>query len=201
VNPWVLGGGVLAALLLLGRRASAAVMPPSFGGDATLLWRGGSYRVTSTDRLWLLRAVQSESNKPSDRKWVAQTLINRFVYLRAKGNTVYPTLTSFVRAYAQPINPLWQSADTDKCRRYPSRCTPRMLEKRRLSRTRTQFDDSTVIAVDEALGGMTIPSSSVHYAAPGIGASGKIKLTADRQGYNTFYAVSASRSWPGYSVA
>jgi hypothetical protein len=198
MNPWIIGGGVLATLLLVGRRSSAAVMPSM--GSTTLVWSKGRYRVTDTDRLWLLRAVQAESNKAADRRWVAQTLINRFVYLKAQGSTAYPTLTQFVRAYAQPINPLWESASTTKCRNNPRYCTEAMLEKRRVARNRTQFDNSTVEAVDDALSGMTIPASSVHYAAPGIGAEGKIKLTSDRQGYNTFYAVSASRNWPGYTT-
>lgn len=196
MQPIVIAGAVavLALLLAGGRRLS--------GGTTTLVWRGGSYRVKPSDRLWLLRAVQAESNKADDRRRVAQTLLNRFVYLKSKGSTAYPTLTAFVRAYAQPINPKWENKSTSKCRSNPSRCTDAMIAKRREARAQTQFSDSTVAAVDEAMSrGMTaIDSSSVHYAAPGVGASGKIKLTTDRRGYNTFYAVSGSRGWPGYSV-
>jgi hypothetical protein len=203
MNPWLIGGGAVAALLLFRGRASAAVMPGAGSfSDTTLLWRGGSYRVTPSDRLWLLRAVQAESNKADDRRRVAQTLLNRFVFLKASGSTAYPTLTLFVRAYAQPINPLWESQSTSKCRANPRYCTDAMIAKRQEARNRTQFDSSTVDAVSDALSrGMTdIARSSVHYAAPGIGESGKIKLTSDKSGYNTFYAVSGSQSWPGYAV-
>jgi hypothetical protein len=190
-------GGVLGTILV------AAGLSNRKGGGSTLTWAGGTYTVSPSDRIWLLRAVQAESNKADDRRRVAQTLVNRFIYLKARGSTTYPTLTKFVRAYAQPINPLWESQSTSKCRQYPSRCTDRMIAKRREARTRTQFDDSTREAVDWALtrGMAGFDASAVHYAAPGVGASGKIKLTTDRQGYNTFYAVDSSRRWPGYGVA
>ena len=198
MNPWVIGGGVAVLFAAL-----AAASKGMGGSSSMLVWRGGSYRVTPSDRLWLLRAVQAESNKPDDRRRVAQTLLNRFVFLKSRGSTAYPTLTKFVRAYAQPINPLWESKSTSKCRLNPRYCTDAMLAKRRSSRNQTQFSDSTVFAVNEALSrGMTkVHKSSVHYAAPGIGAAGKVRLTPDVRGYNTFWAVSSSRRWPGYAVA
>lgn len=199
-RPIVIAGVValLALMLAGGRKRSGERLP-------MLLPTGGSlgYRVTPSDRLWLLRAVQAESNKADDRHRVAQTLLNRFVFLKNRGSTAYPTFTKFVRAYAQPINPKWESQSTSKCRANPRRCTDAMIAKRRAARTRGSFDDSTVAAVNEALSrGMTaVDRTSVHYAAPGVSAAGKIKLTPDRRGYNTFYAVSSSRGWRGYSVA
>ena len=197
MRPIVIAGGVAVLGLMLagGRKLS--------GGSSTLVWSSGSYRVTPSDRLWLLRAVQSESNKPDDRRRVAETLVNRFVYLKSRGTTAYPTLTSFVRAYAQPINPLWQSTSTSKCRSNPRYCTAAMIAKRRSARTETMFSDSTTAAVSGALsrGITSIASSSVHYAAPGISGSKHIRLTPDRRGYNTFWAVASSRRWPGYQVA
>jgi hypothetical protein len=168
-----------------------------------LTWRNGSYRVMPSDRLWFLRAVQAESNKADDRRKVAQTLLNRFAFLKSQGVSAYPTLTAFVRAYAQPINPLWESQSTSKCRSNPRYCTDAMIAKRREARDRTQFDDSTVAAVNEALsrGITTIDRSSVHYAAPGISGDAHIRLTPDVRGYNTFWAVAGSKSWPGYTVA
>jgi hypothetical protein len=191
--------GALALMLLLGGKRSTG----GGSGSNTLVWSGGSYRVTPSDRLWLLRAVQAESNKVDDRRRVAQTLINRFVFLKSRGSRAYPTLTKFVRAYAQPINPLWDDPSDAKCQRNPRFCTSSMIAKRRAARDRSTFDGSTTAAVSEALSrGMTaIGGTSVHYAAPGIGAAGKIRLTPDRRGYNTFYAIASSRSWPGYQVA
>ena len=199
MRPIVIVGGIAALALLLGGKKSGG--GSSAGG--TLVWSGGSYRVTPSDRLWLLRAVQAESNKAEDRRRVAQTLINRFVFLKSRGSKAYPTLTKFVRAYAQPINPLWDDPSDAKCQRNPRFCTPAMIAKRRTARDRSSFSESTTAAVSEALSrGMTaISGTSVHYAAPRIGAAGKIRLTPDRQGYNTFYAIASSRSWPGYRVA
>ena len=197
MKPIVIAGGVavLGILLAGGRKLS--------GGSTTLVWSGGSYRVKPSDRLWLLRAVQAESNKADDRRRVAETLVNRFVFLKSRGSTAYPTLTAFVRAYAQPINPLWQSSSTSKCRSNPRFCTPAMIAKRQAARNETVFSDSTRAAVSGALsrGITSIDSSSVHYAARGISGSKHIRLTPDRSGYNTFWAVPGSRSWPGYRVA
>ena len=66
MRPIVIAGGVAVLGLVLagGRKLSG-------GSSTTLVWSGGSYRVTPGDRLWLLRAVQAESNKPDDRKRVA----------------------------------------------------------------------------------------------------------------------------------
>ena len=107
MEPTVIALGA-AALWLLKRGTAASV--------ATLTWKNGSYKVSATDKLWLLRAVQAESNKPDDRRRVAQTLLNRFVFLKASGSTAYSTLTDFIRAYAQPVNPTWDDASDPKCR-------------------------------------------------------------------------------------
>ena len=49
----------------------------------------GQYRVTPADRLWLLRAVAREGEP---RARVAQTLVNRFVWLRSRGSTAYKSI-------------------------------------------------------------------------------------------------------------
>ena len=61
-----------------------------------------SYNLSSEDRLDLIRAVAREG-KPYDA--VTWSLIQRFAWLYPRGN--FPTLSSFVKAYAQPINPRW----------------------------------------------------------------------------------------------
>lgn len=58
------------------------------------------YHLTREDYVVLARALEHEG-KPQVA--VAWTLLQRFAYLYP----LYKTLASFVRAYAQPINPLW----------------------------------------------------------------------------------------------
>lgn len=62
-----------------------------------------NYTLTPTDYLWWVRAIWREG-KPQIA--VGHTLLQRFAYLYSTGKK-YPTLASFLRAYCQPINPLW----------------------------------------------------------------------------------------------
>lgn len=69
-----------------------------------LQWKKGevshSYQVSDTDRTWFARALWREG---APRNAVAHTLIQRFASLYPK----YSTLTKFLRAYVQPLNPNW----------------------------------------------------------------------------------------------
>jgi len=58
------------------------------------------YVLTAADFLDLARAVEYEG---PPKLGVAWTLIQRFAYLYP----VYPTLSKFVKAYSQPVNPRW----------------------------------------------------------------------------------------------
>lgn len=62
-----------------------------------------SYTVTPEDRLWWVRAIWREG---APQIAVGHTLLQRFTYLYSTGGP-YRTLTSFLRAYCQPINPAW----------------------------------------------------------------------------------------------
>lgn len=62
-----------------------------------------SYRITDDDFLWLSRALWREG-KPQIA--VGHTLLQRFTYLFSTSGR-YKTLTDFLQAYCQPINPLW----------------------------------------------------------------------------------------------
>ena len=78
--------------------------PTKFASLPILEWTNANgshvYQVTPEDRLTLIRAVWREG-RPQDA--VTFTLLQRFTY-------IYPTyrsLTDFIKAYAQPINPRW----------------------------------------------------------------------------------------------
>jgi len=70
----------------------------------TLRWerkgRSYTYGVTPEDRVWFARALWREG-KPALA--VGYTLLQRFATITA----TYPTLSAFLRAYCQPINPGW----------------------------------------------------------------------------------------------
>jgi len=68
-------------------------------------WRGKQYvyAVTDDDRAWFIRALWREG-KPALA--VGHTLLQRFALNYSTGKN-YASLTAFVRAYSQPLNPAW----------------------------------------------------------------------------------------------
>jgi GNAT superfamily N-acetyltransferase len=200
-NP-LLWGGVALLVLGLASKAQAAVMRPSApSGSRTIRYPGGSYTLTSTDLLWLKRALVGEVLRQDDATRVAQVLFNRYAYLRSRGTTAYPTFTSFVRAYAQPINPIWMSASGKGCQRSPGRCTPAILVRRAEHARRTSFPAWVDAAIARALtrGPVDIPASATHYAGYNV-RSNMTQLTPHTRGYNTLWTEGAQTRWQGYSV-
>ncbi len=61
------------------------------------------YALTPEDRLWWVRAIWREG---APQIAVGHTLLQRFAYLYSTGGP-HRTLTAFLRAYCQPINPAW----------------------------------------------------------------------------------------------
>lgn len=149
------------------------------------------YAVTGEDWLWLLRAVQAEG-APRDR--VARALVNLFARTRAKGGKA--SLADLVRAYAQPVNPLWANGgakDAD-----PSEVTA--AERRRAAASSAlSFDASTATAVLDAL---SSPWSSdvTDYAAPWVDATGRgyVARSLPVKGQNRLWT--RDESWKGYGV-
>lgn len=126
--------------------------------------------VTETDRLWLLRAVQSEG---CDRRLVAQTLLNRWAFLGESGDG--RGLTALVRAYCQPLH------------------NPQSLASQR-----TGFDAATFAAVDEALAGPAadFPAGAVHFAAVNYTPQGSRQALVWSDGEcNSLYKVPASEGF------
>lgn len=70
-----------------------------------LVTQRGSLPLTEEDLIWLARAVHGEGGDPATVIWA---LASRWVFLRLyQGLDAYPTFTSFIRAYSQPVNPRW----------------------------------------------------------------------------------------------
>jgi len=171
----------------------------------------GAYPVSSSDRLWLARAVQAESSDSLDRARVAQALVNRFAFLRARDPKLFPTLGTFVQAYSQPVNPRWmrggdrweaayKRATNDRVRR----SLELTAEKRARAARRTAFDATTEAAVARALelGPVDLPSpAATDFQAPHRSTpTHLVRLTEHAQGHNTYYRVKGPHEWPGYAV-
>lgn len=62
-----------------------------------------SYPVTAADHLWWTRSIWREG---APQIAVGHALLQRFAFLYSTGGP-YRTLTGFLRAYCQPINPAW----------------------------------------------------------------------------------------------
>lgn len=64
------------------------------------------YIITNEDRLWLMRMCIGECGEKADAvRWPIWAMLNRFL-LHPKQEQ-WPTLTSLLRAFSQPINPKW----------------------------------------------------------------------------------------------
>ncbi len=199
------GGGGLLLLSALSRTSTAngsSGSRPLAPGSGTIRYPGGTYTVTQNDLLWLKRALVGEVMREDDGPRVVEVLLNRYAYLRSRGNKTYPTFASFVRAYAQPVNPIWMSPFGKGCLRSPRRCTPALLAKRAAHATRNTFPAwvDTSIARALARGPVDIPRNATHYAGYNIPSSMK-QLTPHKRGYNTLWTQEGSQSrWEGYAV-
>lgn len=68
--------------------------------------------VTEEDALWLGRALVGEEGERASRAAhhaVASTLIRRWAFASRSYPRSFPTLTAMVRAYSQPVNPIWEN--------------------------------------------------------------------------------------------
>jgi hypothetical protein len=106
---------------------------------ATLELNGNRYHMSNTDRLWMGRMVVGEAGEsgwdnPStaEAKRRAGAAVLWSVATRHMTKPAFRdwTLTRTMRAFSQPINPIWASPLGEGCLRRPSACTPSRLERR-----------------------------------------------------------------------
>jgi hypothetical protein len=163
------------------------------------------YTITPDDSIWLARAVEAEGPIQAQ---VAAALVNGFCFVRSRGYT--KSLTQFIRAYSQPINPRWFTtgdlfvasleSKTPSERAEASKAAER---RERLHSARIAFSPGTQAAVSDALNGRTgIPPSATDYAAPNADASGKgyTAITEKMPGVNRLWARPGAETWAGYLV-
>lgn len=164
------------------------------------------YQVTADDMMWLARAVEKEG-KPQDV--VAATLINGFCWARSCKNSKQ-TLATWVRAYAQPVNPRWYLKG-DLHLKYAKGVTGAELarleklakERETVHSVRTQFSAGTKAACAAALAGaVKIPGNCIDYAAPTLDSSkrGYTALTPVVKGENRMWTRPGAETWAGYVV-
>jgi hypothetical protein len=148
--------------------------------------RGTKLEVTTEDALWLARAIEAEGDP---RVQVGQTLINRWAWLWDLQPGLYPTLTSLIRAYAQPVNEAWfpGGALLEKWfREHPNADRAAALERaakrRDVHSTRDTFSEQTRRAVSQALyGPVVIPPGAVHFG-DAVNGQNQIIVSAEAKG-------------------
>ena len=165
------------------------------------------YQVTAEDALWLARAVEAEGPVQSQ---VAATLVNGFCFMRAhKG--FKGSLTTWIRAYAQPCNPRWYAkgdlflasiAGKSEAEQAAGRTQASKREK--VHSARNTFTQATQTAVAAALNGIgaAIPPNATDYAAAHINATGKgyTALADAKGGVNRLWYRPGAQNWAGYIV-
>lgn len=170
--------------------------------EVKILCGDREYVVTDEDVLWLKRAVLREGAVMAQ---VAQCLVNGFAAFHSTKPKSTPTLTWWVRAYAQPVNPRWfpegkifQKWHARDPKRYPLA----VAKKRRdVYSTKMHFNQDTLDAVERALteGPVDIPPNATDYAASWIDSSRRMTaLTKPRKGVNRLWT--RKPGWGGYQV-
>lgn len=154
-----------------------------------------SYTPSSTDRLWLSRAVEAEGRP---QPMVARALVNLFMRARAGGS--HQTLADLVRSYAQPVNPRWYP-DGDLFRAHErSAWEQKQAETRRdVHSTKMVFSPVTNAAVERALSTPYI-GDVTDYAAANVDASDKgyAPRSVSTPGVNRLWT--RDPSWMGYTI-
>lgn len=90
-----------------------------------------SYILSDEDIEWLARALWGECGAVPTKKEagaVAWTMFLRF--FRWPGSR-WSSFQKLIRAFSQPVNPLWIDPDGGKCLTYPQYCTPTHIARRR----------------------------------------------------------------------
>lgn len=167
---------------------------------------GFAYQVTPDDALWLARAAKYEGQ--SDARHTIWALAQRFVEIGGPG-TRYPTFKTLIRAYAQPVNPIWMR-DGSMCRpggSWYGRCRGDYCpcEEVRLRRRDQAAADpaAETLPIVQAWVRGEVPNEvprATHYAAEFIVApqleSGELPDLV-RAGDGNWYATTPrSRDWP-----
>lgn len=91
---------------------------------------GNPTTLTDEDMLWLGRAIVGETGG-RNAEWaaaVAWALAQNMKLVRR--TSPFTTFTGIVRAYCQPVNPIWASASAAGCQRSPQACTEAHLLRR-----------------------------------------------------------------------
>jgi len=165
-----------------------------------------AYTVTAGDALWLARAVEAEGAVQAQ---IAATLVNGFCFARARGYT--RSLETFVRAYAQPVNPRWYATGDLFAAQLGGKTESQLAELRKAAERREQvhstriaFSPSTQAAVRGALNGISgvIPPTATDYAAPDHDATGRgyTALTDRTPGVNRLWSRPGADAWAGYLI-
>lgn len=159
------------------------------------------YTLTMRDVEWLAKALYQESNTEKSRIACAYAMIQRF--MRWPGGK-WSSFTDFLRAFSQPINPIWADPTTAKCMQYPELCTSEAVARRRKIQNWTWEEiprDLQEIAVTFASGKYANPvPNSVNFSSKArVEKLGKKGVTI---GGNTFLDASqdSMQGWKKASV-
>jgi len=104
-SGWLALGAGFFGLLALGAARSRS------GGPVLIIAEGVRYQVTEADWLWLARALSQESGDYEGQVAAAWAMVSRFCAFAQRRPGLFPTLTALVRAFSQPVNPIWSSLD------------------------------------------------------------------------------------------
>jgi hypothetical protein len=95
-------------------------------------FQGQRWPITDEDKLWLGRLVIGESGLNATRQEGAAVL-----WSIAQRRATLPGMqgrrfVDVIRGFSQPLSPLWDDPNADRCLQYPEHCTASRIERRRV---------------------------------------------------------------------
>lgn len=162
---------------------------------------GWAYKFTQEDWLWSIRMLVGEAGAANwDERWkqlegeaILWTMLQRLYLLR----TIYPTYTSLILAYSQPINPKWRNRGTaeEQARRARFATMPASAAPPGVVALVTRFVQGQVPG--------DLYTGLVHFIAPGVTpapeAIGPVTIPGMQPRSNVFFKVSTTQNWPSPS--
>lgn len=172
-----------------------------YAADVTIIRvkDGFRYQITEEDYLWLGRSLDGEGPNTAGYTWA---YLQKFAGFRSTRER-YRTLTNFIRAYSQPVNPIWAYGGSRCPAPVPGTdCDESLLRRRAAisSLNPSQFEPEVTAALNALRAGV-LPNPvgrAVDFATcprvePHV-AQNNWQITSRVGG--CFVSTPASRAWP-----
>lgn len=94
-------------------------------------FQGRRWPITGEDKLWLGRLVVGEAGRGASYEDGAAVLWSIAQRRATLPGMQRRSFVDVIRGFSQPLSPLWDDPNADRCLQHPEHCTPARIERRR----------------------------------------------------------------------